>query len=89
MHAANNFITSFVPLKLRDNFNSGLLAGILNGCGYVGSTISSYGLGAIADKNGWNGVFVVITVLCLVLTVTSFLFAFFFGRKNNGKDTIV
>ena len=45
--AINNTITSIVPLQLRKEINSGLLAGILNGCCYVGSTISGYGLGAL------------------------------------------
>ena len=89
MHAANNFITSFVPLKLRENFNSGLLAGILNGCGYVGSTISSYGLGVIADKSGWNGVFVLLTILCGVVVGVSFIFAVFGRKKSRSKNSIV
>ena len=41
MHGANGLITAVVPLYMRNRANSGLLAGILNGCCYVGSTISS------------------------------------------------
>lgn len=89
MHAVNNFITSFVPLKLRDSFNSGLLAGILNGCGYVGSTISSYGLGVIADRSGWNGVFVLLTVLCIIavaVSVAMTVFGKIIGNKRTEKQ---
>ena len=64
MHGANGMITAVVPLYMRDRANSGLLAGILNGCCYVGSTISSYGLGYFADTHGWNGVFILLLVLC-------------------------
>lgn len=60
MHAVNNAITSMAPLYMRERMDSGLLAGILNGCCYVGSTISSYGLGAAADRFGWNGVFLLL-----------------------------
>lgn len=85
MHTISTFIVSFVPLKLRDNFNSGLLAGVLNGCGYVGSTISSYGLGVIADKSGWNGVFVLLTILCISVVIISLLFAVIGREKPNAK----
>lgn len=56
-YSINNFVTSVVPMKMRDAYDSGTLAGILNGCAYVGSTVSAYALGAIADRFGWNGVF--------------------------------
>lgn len=60
MYAVNNVITSMAPLFMREQINSGLLAGILNGCCYVGSTVSSYGLGSVADRFGWNGVFLLL-----------------------------
>lgn len=53
----NSLITSIFPLFMRGKVNSGLFAGVLNGFCYVGSTISSYGLGAIADNFGWTAVF--------------------------------
>ena len=69
--AINNVITSIVPLQLREQINSGLLAGILNGCCYVGSTISGYGLGAVASNFGWNSVFVLLVALCVVAVIIS------------------
>lgn len=69
--AINNVITSIVPLSLREEMNSGLLAGILNGCCYVGSTISGYGLGAVASNFGWNSVFVLLVALCVVAVIIS------------------
>jgi len=53
----NSLITSIFPLFMRGKVNSGLFAGVLNGFCYLGSTISSYGLGAIADNFGWTAVF--------------------------------
>lgn len=66
MHAVNNVITSMAPLYMRDQVNSGLLAGILNACCYAGSTISSYGLGSVADRFGWYGVFLLLLIASCV-----------------------
>lgn len=76
MNAVNNYCTSFFPLMMRESVNSGLLAGILNACGYVGSTVSAYCMGAVADKSGWNGVFVLLTILCVAAVVFSVPFIF-------------
>lgn len=82
MHAANNFITSFIPLKLRFKFNSGLLAGVLNGCGYIGSTISAYCLGLLADNGGWDSVLLLLIWLCGLAVVFSLIFALTTCRKK-------
>ena len=67
MAGVNNVITSMVPLHMKGKMNSGKLAGILNGFCYLGSTISSYGLGAVADAKGWTAVFTVLLIVaCLV-----------------------
>ena len=59
MSGGNNIVTSILPLSLRDKANSGFVAGILNGCCYVGSTISSLALGIISDTFGsWDPVFI-------------------------------
>lgn len=57
MTGIDNIIVSMVPLRLKGRINSGTLAGVLNGFCYVGSTISAYGLGYIADNAGWMAVF--------------------------------
>lgn len=49
MTAVNSVVTTMAPMYMRNFFFSGTLAGALNGCCYLGSTISSYGLGKIAD----------------------------------------
>ena len=61
MSAVNNIITSIIPMYMRDRFDSGLLAGVLDTFCYVGSTLSTGMLGFIADRNSWTGVF-----LCLL-----------------------
>jgi sugar phosphate permease len=69
MSASNNVITSILPFWLRDKANSGFVAGILNGCCYVGSTISSVGLGSIAENFGWSIVFDIFLILTAVVVL--------------------
>ena len=61
----NSLITSIFPMFMRERVNSGLFAGILNGFCYVGSTISSYGLGLIADNFSWLSVFWLLIGCCI------------------------
>lgn len=65
----NSLLTSVFPLFMRGSVNSGLFAGVLNGFCYLGSTISSYGLGAIADNYGWTAVFWTLIGFCAVTFV--------------------
>ena len=69
MHTACSVMTSIAPLELREKMDSGVLAGVLNGFCYVGSIISSYGLGIIADNFGWTSVFYFLFVLAIVPSV--------------------
>lgn len=57
MSGANNIATSIIPLELRDKTNSGFVAGMINGCCYVGSTLSQIGLALVASNYGWRAVF--------------------------------
>ena len=66
MAGVNNIITSMMPLYWKEKLNAGLMAGVLNGCCYVGSTLSAYGLGLIADMGGWNAVFGLLFSLCVI-----------------------
>lgn len=65
----NSLITSIFPLFMRGKVNSGKFAGVINGFCYLGSTISSYGLGAIADNFGWTAVFWTLIAFCAVTFV--------------------
>ena len=69
MHGVNNTVTSLAPLKMRGKADSGKMAGIFNGCCYLGSTLSAYGLGKLADIGGWH---MVLNILFAVCTVSVF-----------------
>ena len=82
----NNIITSMLPLYYKDKANAGLLAGVLNGCCYVGSTLSSYGLGLIADNYGWEVVFYVLIACAAICCVIALIARFIKG--NNGSARV-
>ncbi len=66
-YAANNIITSLAPLFLRDHMNPGVTAGVLDGFCYIGSAVTTYALGAVADKYSWS----VVIMLLLIVAVVS------------------
>ena len=85
MSGGNNIVTSMLPLSLRDRANSGFVGGILNGCCYLGSTISSVGLGAISDAYGeWTPVFWLL-LICSVIVVALCLFFYISTKIKNKK----
>lgn len=81
MAGVNNIITSMVPLEMKDKINSGKLAGILNGFCYLGSTLSAYGLGKIADLFGWSSVFTTLLIVLIVITIIGIIFISFKRKK--------
>lgn len=86
MHGVNNAITSMAPLYMREQINSGLLAGLLNGCCYVGSTLSSYGLGVVADRFGWGGVFLLLLgVSCVPAVIAPVMSLFARGKEKRSS----
>lgn len=87
MSGANNIVTSMIPLELKDKANSGFVGGILNGCCYVGSTLSSIVLGAMSDAYGWKPAFTLFLILCsaVVLVGVGCTVATALRRKNQIK----
>lgn len=87
MSAINNDITNIFPMTCVDSENSGLVAGLIDGFCYVGSAISSYGLGAISEGSGsWNAVMWILFGACAVAFVLSAgysIFEFLKKRKIN------
>ena len=81
----NSLITSIFPMFMREKVNSGLFAGVLNGFCYLGSTISSYGLGAIADNFGWTAVFITLigfVILSFIVWSVYICLKRFFNKKT-------
>ena len=72
--SCNSLITSIFPLFMRGKLNSGLIAGVLNGFSYVGSTLSTYGLALIADKSGWMAVFWTLFWCCVAVVCAAVIY---------------
>lgn len=73
----NSLLTSIFPMFMRKMGNSGRMAGLINGFCYVGSTISSYGLGVVADHRGWTAVFSTLIGACALVCLTGAGYACF------------
>jgi len=71
MSMVNNVVTSVYPLDRRKIMSSGFVSGFLNSFCYVGSTVTSYSLGAISQNHGWNGAFFVIFAVSALAVVLS------------------
>ena len=69
MSMINNVITSMFALDYRRLLNAGFAAGLLNTFCYIGSTVTSYTLGAVSQARGWNAVFIIMLAVCVVAAV--------------------
>jgi sugar phosphate permease len=72
---------------MKGKVNSGLMAGILNGCCYVGSMASSYGLGLIAKNFGWTVAFWVLFTVCAIVTAIATVYFVVKKLIEKIKDT--
>lgn len=72
-YAILNALTSIMPLELRESINPGFLTGLMNSCASAGGAISTYAVGSIADRGGWNAVFWVLLAISAVSTALPLL----------------
>ncbi len=79
--AVNNLITAAIPFRLRAVGRSGLFAGVLNTFCYVGSTLTSVLLGALADGSGWNSVILLLMCALLCLSAVALVFSPYWKKK--------
>ena len=84
MAMINNVITSMFALDYRNMLNAGFAAGLLNTFCYIGSTATSYTLGAVSQSFGWNAVFIIMLCVCLVAGIVCFA-GFISERKMNNN----
>lgn len=82
MAMINNVITSMFALDHRKMLNAGFAAGLLNTFCYVGSTATSYTLGAVSQSFGWNAVFIIMLCACVVAAIVCCI-GFIIEKKIN------
>lgn len=87
MGVISNQMTVQAPLYMKRECGAGFLAGFLNGFCYVGSALSTYGFGLIADHAGWSGVFNLLLVLaCISAALAGFyLLIVWLSRRKTEK----
>lgn len=73
MSGINNLVTTVIPLSLRQNVSAGLSAGLFDGFCYIGSAISTYGLGAVAEGTGWTTVFYLFAAAACIPVLFAFV----------------
>ena len=54
MHAANFVLIGLVPKRFERYNNVALISGIINSFVYVGSSVSIWGIAAVAQNFGWQ-----------------------------------
>ena len=54
MHGVNLLLICMVPPYYKNRGGVSTISGLLNACTYIGSSISTYGIAAIADRFGWH-----------------------------------
>lgn len=77
MMGINVMLVSFVPTYFIRFGKVSTVSGLLNSTVYIGSSISTYALGAIADSFGWS---LLLKFLCII-TVLAFLVSLPAGRR--------
>ncbi len=85
MAMINNVITSMFALDNRRLLNAGFAAGLLNTFCYIGSTTTTYALGAVSQSSGWNVVFIIMLSVCAVASTICFFGSIIHKRMEKQK----
>ncbi|MBQ7337574.1 MAG: MFS transporter [Clostridia bacterium] len=64
--AISNITTSVIPFACRNRGNVGGVSALLDSCCYLGSMLSTYGLGYVADEFGWMSALYLIAAIAAV-----------------------
>lgn len=54
IEAVNVMLISLIPLRYSQMGRAATMSGVLNFCTYVGSAISTFGVGLLVEQRGWN-----------------------------------
>ena len=84
MAGVNNVITSIFPMMQKGKINAGTIAGVMDGFCYVGSAITAYGIGSLADKFSWHTVLYLFISVCIftVLICAAYILITKLAKKN-------
>ncbi len=80
-----SFLAGAIALDLGGKQGSSTAAGLLDSVGYFGAILSGYGIGAIAQRLGWNAVFYSLAVVAFITLVA----AVFYWRYQEGAGEAI
>lgn len=86
MMAVNTITVSALPVHFGIMDRSSSVTGVLNSSVYVGSAISTYGIGALSMSLGWNGT---ILIWAAAAAVSAGLCFFIVGRWRRYRKTVL
>lgn len=69
MHGVSSMLTAMVPPFFKKYGNISTVTGVLNACAYVGSGISTFGIAALSENNGWKFTLLVWCVIAVAGTI--------------------
>ncbi|MBQ7983810.1 MAG: MFS transporter, partial [Clostridia bacterium] len=73
MHGVNLILICMLPAAFGRFGNVSMVSGLLNFCTYIGSAISTYGMGKISDLFGWGAVIASWVIIALIAAVCCFV----------------
>jgi len=80
MVGANIMIINLLPIHFGTIGRASSVTGVLNCLAYVGSAVSSYGIGAVAEHLGWNAAILVWLGFCVIALAGTTMGARRWGR---------
>lgn len=66
---------------------AGSCTGMIDGVGYVGGALASFGAGYLSDRLGWGGVFMVIGGASVLSTLSAYFISRDFQQRARAKNT--
>ena len=85
MMAVNVLLCSEVPARFAASGLAGTVSGFFNACGYIGTSVSMYGIAWIAESCGWGAMRTVWLVSCLIAAALCGVSAPLWRRKPSGR----
>ena len=78
-----SFLAGAIALDLGGKQGSSTAAGMIDSAGYIGSILSGWGVGIVAERFGWSSVFVLLSGIGLITAVAALVY----WRKYEGAVT--
>ena len=69
-----SFLAGAISLDLGGKSSSSTAAGLVDSAGYLGGILSGWGIGALAQRAGWNAVFIALAVVAALTVVATLLY---------------